>query len=358
MVVTKCRDKIFTGTLIIDVGGTLLERSKDGPYTRVRNWLRQGIKNLDKKELLDIAQVILTSPSIEIAALSLSKNLGLDQREKEKLNELLLESDTSVYILPGAINLLSMAKQLNWRVLIATNAAAWSLPLPSSIMQYVDGILSSSDLGFIKQNTNFWELFISYFNLDKKTCLVVGNDWDADIASSRRSGLAAIQVHESDFSLPNLCELMQKLGSCPSDAIGLISGRKNSWGGDVVLPADNLEYCVQDVTRKKVIFCTNNKKIPGLIIRRSTLPPVASLKDSVDAFDHFVAWVVSSKDKRMSNIPSDLEECLIKSGLDLNSLDNRTKRHLISLIIEAHEPSIRQARIEEVIEFLRSEISV
>lgn len=44
-------------------------------------------------------------------------------------------------------------------------------------------------------------------------------------------------------------------------------------------------------------------------------------------------------------VPDDLRKALIQSGLDLNEFDESTVRHVLSMVAEAREPSIRSSRI-------------
>jgi FMN phosphatase YigB (HAD superfamily) len=343
-------------TLIVDIGGTLLKGSRPGAYKRAHEWCSRESGSLNRAKQLDVARAILTAHAPDCAAAIVGDQLGLSEEGRNQLRVVLEESDGDVDVLPGAIDLLLGARELGWRVLAATNAVAWINELPANITQYLDGVLSSADLGFIKQDSAFWSAFSTRVELNTQMSLVIGDNVEADVMTPRTVGLAAINVDDDKFTLFELLRLIEELGDPPSGTIGLLAGNNEyEWGGRIVLPADNLQSCVQNVTRLRVSFCTSSVQIPGTIIRRSVHPPIACAQQKKSTPIPSLSWVVSSSDKRMLYLPKDLSDALVNAELELNDIDNRTRRYLISLVTEAKEPSIRKARIAEVVRFLKDE---
>lgn len=79
---------------------------------------------------------------------------------------------------------------------------------------YFDGIFLSSEQGCKKPSPLFFEKFLKTFTLDPKTCIMIGNDPDADIAGARRAGMHTLYLHtaisppwrgrtEADFCVPD-----------------------------------------------------------------------------------------------------------------------------------------------------------
>ena len=55
-----------------------------------------------------------------------------------------------------------------------------------------------------------------------------------------------------------------------------------------------------------------------------------------------------------SRVPTDLRGAMTAEGLTLEGLSEREVRHLVSMVREARDPTVRRARIADVIGFLRS----
>ena len=79
---------------------------------------------------------------------------------------------------------------------------------------YFDGIFISSEQGCKKPSPLFFEKFLKTFTLDPKTCIMIGNDPDADIAGARRAGMHTLYICteisppgrgavEADFCVPD-----------------------------------------------------------------------------------------------------------------------------------------------------------
>jgi hypothetical protein len=55
-----------------------------------------------------------------------------------------------------------------------------------------------------------------------------------------------------------------------------------------------------------------------------------------------------------SRVPTDLRAAMAAEGLTLEGMGERDVRHLVSMVREARDPTVRRARIADVIGFLRS----
>lgn len=62
------------------------------------------------------------------------------------------------------------------------------------IYDLFDGILISSEEGCKKPDVRFFELLTSRFGLDKKECLMIGNDLETDIAGAAAAGMDSLYI--------------------------------------------------------------------------------------------------------------------------------------------------------------------
>jgi len=63
------------------------------------------------------------------------------------------------------------------------------------IKKYFDGILLSSEAGFMKPDQRFYQLAIERFSIDTRTSVMIGNDFTCDILGAKAAGLDAFYVH-------------------------------------------------------------------------------------------------------------------------------------------------------------------
>lgn len=73
-----------------------------------------------------------------------------------------------------------------------------------------DGIYISSDYGCRKPDSRFLGALLREQNLEKKNCLMIGNDRDTDIAGAKAMGLATLYMH-TNITPPGQKEADEKL---------------------------------------------------------------------------------------------------------------------------------------------------
>lgn len=61
--------------------------------------------------------------------------------------------------------------------------------------EQLDGIYLSSDYGCRKPDTRFYDVLLHERELDRDTCLMIGNDRETDIAGAKKAGLATLYMH-------------------------------------------------------------------------------------------------------------------------------------------------------------------
>lgn len=152
-------------------------------------YLEKGVKP-KKVQIKDIG--------IAFRALSLEK-LQLFEGAKELL-ERLHENGKKVYLLSNAQRLFTEPEM---RLL--------------GIYDLFDGILYSSDIGFKKPSTHFYNELVKQYSLQKDCTVMIGNDSVADIAGACEFGLDSMYVHTEQSppvteALPNNCRQLEKIG--------------------------------------------------------------------------------------------------------------------------------------------------
>lgn len=63
------------------------------------------------------------------------------------------------------------------------------------LTEYFDGIFISSEVGYKKPSKEFFDKLLEAYQLDPKTCLMVGNDESADIQGARLAGMDSLYIH-------------------------------------------------------------------------------------------------------------------------------------------------------------------
>ena len=84
------------------------------------------------------------------------------------------------------------------------------------IYDLFDAVFISSDIGFLKPSKQFYHALLKRYSLDPKTCVMTGNDWQADAWGAHNNGLASMYVHtkqspELNGELPPDCKRLSTI---------------------------------------------------------------------------------------------------------------------------------------------------
>ncbi len=110
-------------------------------------------------------------------------------------------STRMIQLFDGVKDTLQGLKDRGTRIFLLSNGQReFTLPELKAfgIDHYFDRICSSSDIGFCKPDTRFFEHLIKLEGLDVKSTLMVGNDHTSDIEGARRLGMDALYIHTSN----------------------------------------------------------------------------------------------------------------------------------------------------------------
>lgn len=346
---------ISAPTLVVDIGNTLITRTQPGAFHRALSALIGWSTTYDEEFLRrTIAEAVFKASDPDTAADVISKILSLPRRQQTDLLRILQMDAGNAIIIPGAIHLLETAKVQGWRIIAATNTAGWVGPIPQELKQFINAIVSSSDVGLIKQDRNFWNHLCRMHSVDPLRCLVLGDDAVADVAVPIDAGLAALKIESSTPNATVVANWLETAGPIPNDATALFIGEPQPWAGQVVMEARHLEPLVVEVTRRPLILFCEGWMHRATLVRRRHRAPVIVMDDPGVPFPP-LGWIGLRSSRRYLRMPTDLVKAIGDAGLSLGHLSTRDQQHLASLVREARNSEIRQVRISEIVSHLASD---
>lgn len=119
-----------------------------------------------------------------------------------------------IKLFDGVLELLDRLHEKGCKIYLLSNAqASFTHPEVESLglVDKLDGILYSSDVGVMKPSKYFYNELISRFGLDKDDCIMVGNEYQADVIGAHEYGIPSIWVHSNSSGKGS--------GPLPDDAI-------------------------------------------------------------------------------------------------------------------------------------------
>jgi putative hydrolase of the HAD superfamily len=143
--------------------------------------------------------------------LFLKKGVMADTNLAVQAGELFrIQSTQYVKLYEGVTELLEELKKKGKSLYVLSNAqrifTAPELRL-LGIEHYFDDIFISSDIGYKKPSSKFYESLITKYQLDKSKSIMIGNDPTADIKGAFEVGLSTLYIH-SNLS-PVIVETLQ-----------------------------------------------------------------------------------------------------------------------------------------------------
>lgn len=342
----------MTPTVLIDIGATLISRTTPGPFVRcVQALEKRGIDTDDQTIRTMLARCVLTGLDRDAAARRAVEDLALCAQTASTVREALLKPEGEPQILPGAHSLLWQAGQRGWNVVAVTNAARWTPGLPTTLGRLVAATVSSSDVGVLKQDPEFWRRITNVGgDIDARSALVIGDDPRADGATPSEVGFCSIIHGGEGPSLNEIAEWIARAPEPPSDPLGVAAARSFWWAGHNVVAAPHLVGLVKSVTRRRVrASFGNNPAITTSVVRRRNLPPALIVPESLHGG---LVWLSAVGDRRHSTIPPDLMSALTEHQISVDGLADRELQQLTAMVREATDADVRRSRINGVVDYL------
>jgi 5'-nucleotidase len=190
-------------TVLLDMDGTLLDLNFDNHFWKefvpLKYAEQKNISIVSAKQQLE-PQFKCMEGKLEWYCLDYWSNvLQLD------IAGLKAEISGLIMVLPHVTEFLEKLQQSSQKVLLVTNAHRDSLGLKmekTCLRPFFDNIISSHDLGFPKEHSEFWGLLQQQQPFDKKTTLLI-DDSLAVLNSARLFGIAhLISVSKPDSKQP------------------------------------------------------------------------------------------------------------------------------------------------------------
>lgn len=204
-------------TILIDLGNTLIYNKRisfqDGD-SYLYNYL--NIKEVSLDSFLNTTNTILKSmfkdrntTNIEVPFTSYLKKIIEKFAIKtdvslENLEELYYKSAITDEVIPDAIAFLKFLKNKDYQVYIISNSTfssrclKWTLDL-FGITVYIDGIYSSSDIGFRKPDKAFFEGISELKKVNKNEAIMIGNDYYFDFEFAKNIGVDFLWYNENNL---------------------------------------------------------------------------------------------------------------------------------------------------------------
>lgn len=106
---------------------------------------------------------------------------------------------------PNVIQALTSLRQAGFRLWLLSNAQRVFTEYELrhlGLGAQLDGIYISSDYGCRKPDRRFFQALLDRHDLDPRTCLMIGNDLQTDIAGARAAGIDTLYMH-TNLTPPN-----------------------------------------------------------------------------------------------------------------------------------------------------------
>lgn len=108
-------------------------------------------------------------------------------------------STKMICLYDGVIDLLDSLKKADKNIYLLSNAQrCFTYPelVELGLVDYFDGILISSDCGYKKPETAFFETLFERYHLKKSESIMIGNDCITDMQGAKGAGIDALYIHQ------------------------------------------------------------------------------------------------------------------------------------------------------------------
>lgn len=130
-----------------------------------------------------------------------------------------------VRLFDGAAELLSKLRRRGKKIYLLSNAQRlFTEPEMRSLDIYerFDDVFLSSDIGYQKPSKKFYMALLQRHGLTPDTCVMIGNDWEADAWGAHNVGMASMYIRtaqspKKEGALPPDCRRLERLSDVLAD---------------------------------------------------------------------------------------------------------------------------------------------
>lgn len=187
--------------IMFDLYGTLIDINTD--EEDITFWIKLNKKYKYSNDFFNLKNdylkecMILEKDKEEIEILDVFKKLFSNYDSKDVALYFRKISTKYIKLYKNVIKVLKELKKKGYKLYVLSNAQA-SFTIPElkklKIYKYFDDIAISSDYGVKKPNKEFYINSMNKFNIKSNNTIMIGNDYDCDIAPANKLGIKTIFI--------------------------------------------------------------------------------------------------------------------------------------------------------------------
>ena len=187
--------------IMFDLYGTLIDINTD--EENIGFWIKLNKKYKYSNDFFDLKNdylkecMILEKDKEEIEILDVFKKLFSNYDSKDVALYFRKISTKYIKLYKNVIKMLKELKKKGYKLYVLSNAQA-SFTIPElkklKIYKYFDDIAISSDYGVKKPNEEFYISAMNKFNILPSDTIMIGNDYECDIAPANKLGIKTIFI--------------------------------------------------------------------------------------------------------------------------------------------------------------------
>ncbi len=176
---------------LIDLDGVILDTSYDNYFWQEYVPLVYAQKNsISKKDAVSFTHSLFNYKKrskdwYDIDYWSNILDIDISEEKKKKENMLLIR------IIEGSLEVLTKLRSLNKKLFLVTNAHRKTLDIKLSkydLSEYFDQLVCSHELGYIKEDIQFWHLLRNKLGIDYSNSVLIEDTFE-NITSAHNAGL-------------------------------------------------------------------------------------------------------------------------------------------------------------------------
>ena len=196
---------------LIDLDGVILDTSYDNYFwQKYIPLVYAQKKSISEKDAINITHTLFNYKKkskdwYDVVYWSNILDIDIIKEKKKEENMLLIS------LKEGSLEILSKLKSLNKKLFLVTNAHRKTLDVKLSkykLSKYFDQLVCSHELGYVKEDIQFWHLLRNKLSIDYNECVLVEDTFD-NILSAHHAGLDNfIYISDTDKNTDKIKPLM------------------------------------------------------------------------------------------------------------------------------------------------------